>query len=796
MRSDQSGLVDALPGLVWTVLADGQAEFVNRRWCEYTGQSLEGALGHGWKDTIHAGDLADFRTAWNNIQHSGAAGEIEVRLRRFDGEHRWFVFRFARMADEAGHPARWCGLAADADDRRSGDAPDGRLRRFVDSLPTQVIFLTPSGELEFVNREALRYFGVSLDELKNWAVSNVIHPEDLPTVFKLLQGTLTRGDPYDAHHRMLRGDGVYRWIRSRMLPSRDAHGNIVRYCSIQTDVDDLKRADALLGGEVRVLEMVARGHELPDVLRGLCRLAEDIADGCSCSILLLEPNGTRFRMGAGPSLPESYNTLLDGLLVDPNYGPCGLAVTSKAPVISAEITNDPRWSSSEWPALAGQHGLASCWSMPIRSRREEVLGIFALYRRNPGAPTEGEQELIGRFAHIAGIAIERAHADAALRASEAELRRAHSHLTEAQRLSRTGSFTWDVYADEHTWSGEIYRIFGFEPGVRVTMPMIQAAIHPEDMPAVESVLGGAAQGAEDFELVFRVVASGGQVRHAHVVGHRSEQITDRPVFLGALCDITESKVAEEALNRARAELAHVTRVMTLGALTASIAHEVNQPLTGIITNASTSLLMLDSNPPNVAGARATAQRILRDGKRASEVIQHLRDLFARKQPTTAPLDLNAAAREVLALSASELHRSRVVLRTDFEDALPMVRGDRVQLQQVILNLILNASDAMREVNDRPRTLLVATRCDDVNGVRLWVSDSGIGIDPRNVEQLFNAFYTTKSHGMGVGLSISRSIIESHEGRLWAAPNEGPGATFSFSIPPEPARVMGAARTGS
>jgi signal transduction histidine kinase len=222
--------------------------------------------------------------------------------------------------------------------------------------------------------------------------------------------------------------------------------------------------------------------------------------------------------------------------------------------------------------------------------------------------------------------------------------------------------------------------------------------------------------------------------------------------------------------------------MTLGALTASIAHEVNQPLSGIITNASTCLRMLAADPPDLEGARATAQRTLRDGNRASEVIQRLRGLFAHKQPKTEPVDLNDAAREVLTLSASELQNNRVTLRTELEEGLPAVTGDRIQLQQVILNLTVNAIDAMREVEDRARSLLVSTVREDRGRIRLSLRDSGIGIDPQSIEKLFGAFYTTKSQGMGIGLAVSRSIIESHDGRLWAAANDGPGATFSFSIP--------------
>ncbi len=265
------------------------------------------------------------------------------------------------------------------------------------------------------------------------------------------------------------------------------------------------------------------------------------------------------------------------------------------------------------------------------------------------------------------------------------------------------------------------------------------------------------------------------------------------MFVGALQDVTESVVAEEALNRARAELAHVTRVTTLSALTASIAHEVNQPLAGIITNASTGLRMLDADPPNVEGARETVRRTLRDGNRATDVITRLRALFSRKEFTLEWLDLNEATREVIALSLSELQRNHVVLQSELADGLPKVTGDRIQLQQVILNLLRNASDAMLDVHDRPRQVLIKTEPENGDRVRLTVRDAGVGLPPQHVDSLFDPFSSTKSEGMGIGLFVSRSIVERHQGRLWAEPNDGgPGATFSFSIPCDAEGVLDAA----
>ena len=240
----------------------------------------------------------------------------------------------------------------------------------------------------------------------------------------------------------------------------------------------------------------------------------------------------------------------------------------------------------------------------------------------------------------------------------------------------------------------------------------------------------------------------------------------------------------------------MARITTLGVLTASIAHEVNQPLMGIVTNASTCLRMLAADPPNLEGARRTAERSIRDGHRAADVIKRLRSLFGKKGTSTETVDLNEAAREVIALSSSELQRNRVNVQSDLDGNLPLVTGDRVQLQQVILNLLLNASDAMSDVHDRPRKLVIRTELDDEDGVRLSVQDAGPGLDPQSVERLFEAFFTTKDGGMGMGLSVSRYIIESHRGRLWAKSNNGHGASFFFSIPhaageaiPEPTLVL-------
>jgi signal transduction histidine kinase len=461
--------------------------------------------------------------------------------------------------------------------------------------------------------------------------------------------------------------------------------------------------------------------------------------------------------------------------VSPQVGPCGVAALTKTQVIATDLESDPLWQSSAIRPLALAHGLRSHWSTPIYAREGPVLGTFAIFHREPASPTQIQQDLIAQVTHIASIAIERALSEAALKRSEA-------FLGEAQHLSRIGSFAWRVATNEITWSEQLYRIFEFDPQVTVTLELIGTRVHPEDLPLLQDMIERASSAANDFQYEHRLIMPDHSVKYLHMIAHGTRNEDGELEYLGACQDVTNRRLSEEALGKARSELAHVARVMSLGALTASIAHEVNQPLSGIITNANTCLRMLAADPPNVDGARETARRTIRDGDRAAAVIARLRALFSKKDATIESVDLNEATQEVIALSLSELQRNRVILRSELADNLPPVAGDRVQIQQVILNLVRNASDAMSGVDDRPRQLLIRTKPDEGDQVRVSVQDVGVGFDPQVMDRLFDSFYTTKNDGMGIGLSVSRSIIASHHGRLWATLNEGPGATFSFSIP--------------
>jgi PAS domain S-box-containing protein len=780
MENDLSLVVDSLPGLVWTALPDGHVNFLNQRWCEYTGLSVAEARGEGWQNAIHPDDLPELLNRWRSILTSNALGEMEARLRRSDGEYRWFLFRTRPLTDASGQVTKWCGLNIDIEETRQVEealhARESHFRLVFDGLPALIILMNPDGDLLRANRHCLEFFRTTLEELQGRGQVHSYHPDDRPRVLAAWKKSLETGQPYVSEGRRRRADGVYRWFHTRGFPLRDAEGHIVLWYSLATDIDDQRRAEALLAGEKRVLEMVAGSHPMSEILRALCKFVESTTSGCYCGVVSMDPSGTRFEYGAAPSLPENFITSIVGRPIDVDSDPCSVAAHRNEQVFAADLMSERRWALQAWHQMALTHGLQACWATPISSAAGKVLGAFAIYYNEPRTLTPLDQSLIEQITDIASIAIERTQRDALLRRNEAL-------LTQAQRLSSTCSLSWRGANGEMTWSEEASRIFELDQIAPVTNELFRSRVHPEDFPFLREMIDRARGGdGIDFEYEHRLVMPDHRVKYVSMACEGIRGQDGQLEYIAAVQDVTQRRLSEEALAKARSELARVARITSLGALTASIAHEVNQPLSGIITNASTCLRMLAADPPNFDGARETARRTIRDGNRASEIITRLRALFVKKDTATETVDLNEATREVIALLRSELQRSQVILRAELRDDLPHITGDRVQLQQVILNLLRNASDAMGAIDDRPRRLVIRTALDEDDRVRLTVQDAGVGFDAQAVDRIFEAFYTTKNDGMGIGLSVSRSIIESHHGRLWAEPNDGPGATFSFSIP--------------
>jgi PAS domain S-box-containing protein len=384
--------------------------------------------------------------------------------------------------------------------------------------------------------------------------------------------------------------------------------------------------------------------------------------------------------------------------------------------------------------------------------------------------------------------------------AEESLRRSQSYLAEAERLTHTGSYAGDSSTSPLYWSEELYRIFGFDPRQGLpTRDQPLERVHPEDLDKLLQAFSRVIDERVDSEVEFRLVLPDGAVKWVHGIGHPVLNANGEFVeVIGTTVDITERKRAEEErarLHRLETDLAHINRVSIMGELTASIAHEVNQPLSGVVSNGSACLRWLAGDTPNIEEARETARRIVRDGKRAAEIIGRIRALTKRTATPREKLDLNETIREILPLVGDEAKKKSVIIRTCFADDAFPVLGDRVQLQQVMLNLIMNGIEAMNTVTDRAREIGITSRNTDPDQVEVTVEDSGTGLDPDASARIFDAFYTTKPAGMGMGLSICRSILQAHHGRLWATANQGAGTTFHFTLPKkqeeanaEPARV--------
>jgi PAS domain S-box-containing protein len=449
------------------------------------------------------------------------------------------------------------------------------------------------------------------------------------------------------------------------------------------------------------------------------------------------------------------------------------------------------------PAGEGEVAIAS-FSLGI----QDEVGVLVAGSRRADFPTDIELLLLRVAANQAAIGLQEARRSgeqkriaealerrvtertSQLTAVNEELRRSESYLAEAQRLTHTGSWAWRVAGgDAVHLSEEWYRIYGFDPakGMSVWGQRLQR-LHPEDRAKWQRAVDRANDEKSDYEVEVRILLPGGTVKYIHIVGHPVLNASgDLVQFVGTSVDISASKRAEEALRQARADLAHVNRVTTMGELTASLAHELNQPIAAAVTNANTCLRWLTRDHPDVEEARAAAMRIVKDGTRAADIIGRIRLAFKKDTPQPELVDVNEVIREMIVLLGGETRRYSISVHTELAAHLPQVMGDRVQLQQVLMNLMVNGIDAMKEV-DGTRELAIKSQRADNEDVVVSVTDSGVGLPPEQADEIFNAFFTTKPHGTGMGLRISRSIIESHGGRLWAADNSPHGASFHFTLP--------------
>jgi PAS domain S-box-containing protein len=488
------------------------------------------------------------------------------------------------------------------------------LRLVIDTMPILASQVRIDGYVEYVNRGWLDYTGLDLEQASGWGWQTVIHQDDLPGLLDHRRAGMATGKPTETEARLKRFDGEYRWFLIRTAPLRDEKGKIVKWYGANIDIQDRKLA-------------------------------------------------------------------------------------------------------------------------------------------------------------------------------EEALRRSEAYLAEAQRLSLTGSFGWHPGRREFSWSEQTYRIFGYDLTVEPTLTLIRRRVHPDDLALVQHAIERASRHGCPIDLAHRLLMPDGSVKYVKVVAHAITNQSSDWEFVGAVTDVTAARLAEQALHKAQAELAHAARVATLGELAASIVHEVSQPLAAIVTNGGACLNWLRRDPAEQEEACAAVEAIMRDGHRASEVIRRLRELAKKGEPQKSLLEINDVINDVLLLTEGEVRSHRVEVRSELKEALPPVLGDRIQLQQVIINLIMNAIDAMASAVDQPREVVVQTELQGQDQVLVAVQDSGIGLDAVDTDRLFDAFFTTKPSGMGMGLPICRSIIEAHGGRLWASRNRTAGATFQFSLPVVQRRKM-------
>jgi len=737
----QAGLLQHLPVSAWTLKPDGTPDFVNQVWLEFSGQTLDFVRSHpeAWMTAVHPDDREKAaRAFWEGVR-SGRGFSFEIRsLRAQDGTYRWHLQQAVALRDAEGKILRFVGTTTDIHDQKLAEealrASERNLRKIVDSIPGLVCTLDANGEVEQLNQTLVEYFGKTPEELRGWKMTDAVHPNDLPETIKAFTYSVTTGTPYDFEHRCRRADGVYRWFQVRALAVRDTDDKVCGWYVLLTDIEDRKQAeDELKRSEARYRVVIEAASD------AVVSIDE------SGAIILVNPAAKRM-FGYNPEelIGQNLTILMPAAMRELEAG------FKRSLESGAKHLN---WHGTEVKALRANGN-----EFPVEVSFGETT-------------TNGRKVITGFIRDIS----EKKHTEELVRSSKRNLSLAINTipaLAWSARPDGSVEFLSQRWLDYTGMSAAEARGWGWVK-----------AFLPDDLDRLITYWRSVLANGEPGEIEVRVRQFDGNYRWFLIrVSPLRDESGAIVKWYGINTDIDDRKRAEVQLTRARGELAHVARATSLGVLAASIAHEVNQPLSGIVMNARTCLRMLDSDPPNIDGARETARRTIRDGNRASEVVTRLRALFKTKEVAADWVNLNDAAQEVIALSLSELQSKRIIVRQEFAENLPSVKGDRIQLQQVIQNLLRNASDSMSSIDDRPRQLLIRTECDDSQNVQVTIQDTGIGIAPEAAGRLFDPFYTTKEDGTGIGLSVSRSIVEAHRGQIWAATNEGPGTSFIFSIP--------------
>jgi PAS domain S-box-containing protein len=599
------------------------------------------------------------------------------------------------------------------------------FRQMVDGIAALFAVLTPDGAVEDVNRQVLDYFGKTLEELKGWASSDAVHPDDLPRAATVMGRSIETGEPYDVELRQRRADGAYRWFHVQGLPVRDAQGCLVRWCILQTDIDERKHAEEGLRESEREL------RQLIDSVPAMIAVAG--ADGRrqyvnKRAIDYLDTTHEGFREGAMAIVHPDDRELL----------------------------------RKEWLRCnaAGQ-------PMDLVHRVRRTDGVYRWVHVR-GEPLFDDAGRIVRWHYVFTDVDDQRQAEEALRQSEQHLRLLVETIPAL--VARTSTEGRLDYVNRRVLE---YAGKGLgELDIR--------AVHPDDRYPRMRKWRHALRTGEAWEDTYRLRRADGEYRW---FTQRSEPLLDRygevVCWYSVSFDINDSRETEEALRSTRRKLSVARQIATVAELSASIAHEINQPLASVVTNAHACQSWLSHEPPNLERAQVTLERIIRDGHSAAEVVRRIRALFKDAVPVKALQDVNRIVADVLGLLAEELRDNGVVVETALAADLPLIEADQLQIQQVLINLVHNALDAMNGVAVHARALRLGTvRRGDA--VEIQVRDRGVGIsDPALI---FEPFFTTKGSGMGMGLSICRTIVEAHGGHVGAAANEDGGMTFSVTLP--------------
>jgi PAS domain S-box-containing protein len=724
-----------------------------------------------WRSLVHPDDSSRVSEhARAHVNDETPAYEVEHRMLHRDGSVRWFLQRGLVVRGPDGTAVSMSGTSTDVTERRQSEEAlrqaEEMNRRIVESTGDCVKILALDGTLLYINPEGLRDLELADPaSLLNRPLAGLVDGGTHPAAEEALR--LARGGGRGRFQYPMRtATGVPKWWDAVVTPITDSQGTVVQLLVVSRDVTERRRQETLHTRQHQVLELIATGAPLPEVLDSIARLVEGQAEGMTCTVLLLDEAGATIEYGAAPSMADAYRQALLGLVIGPKVGSCGTAMYRGEPVIVVDVLTDPLWE--DYTDLAVRFGFRACWSTPIFSPRRRVLGSLAMYYAQPRAPLDAERQLIDDAADITRIAVEQSRAYQALRQSEARTRAILRAIPDSMFLTtRDGVYldfhTQDVsklYAAPASFIGRAMRDVLPARAADALAAAFARAIATNEPEKVEYTLDIA--GRERFFETMVVTCDGDKI-------------------LSVVRDITDRRRAELEADSHRRELAHLGRVATLGELSGTLAHELSQPLTAVLSNAQAARRLLDRDPLDVDLIRAALDDIIRNDRRAGTVIEHLRSLLRKDERPRQPVNLNEVVRDTLDLTAGELQSRRVAMTRVLADGIPFVQADRVQLQQVVLNLVMNACDAMGATSTAGRRLVVATAHAD-GFVRLAVTDQGPGIPDGQLERVFEPFVTFRDQGLGLGLAISRSILTDHGGTIWAENNREGGATFHCALP--------------